>query len=311
MSFGDWPVSLHSRFEGALVGGLVALHQLDRTWERDRRNLDAALQGALQLSEIVGAQAGPDPGLLALASLEPLMAGPGDQLGLALLPLLLRWFDRPLVLRQLWTQAMDQPLPEAVILGAEVLAWVLVHPNAATLEFSQGDREETEFDPAAHTAHTAHTAQTAHATHSAALSNALSNALWPSVVNILSDWQTLDRLALDWPQRLRAATPETLPILVALHSLRSSGGRWASSLARSQQQSASAVLWSGVLVGAVGGCAAIPADVGAIVPDRLLTRAIQGAQMLIDRWSGRLPQYPLADSIAEGDRLITHFRVGR
>ena len=308
MSFGDWPVSLHSRFEGALVGGLVALHQLDRTWERDRRNLDAALQGALQLSEIVGAQAGPDPGLLALASLEPLMAGPGDQLGLALLPLLLRWFDRPLVLRQLWTQAMDQPLPEAVILGAEVLAWVLVHPNAATLEFSQGDREETEFDPAAHTAHTA---QTAHATHSAALSNALSNALWPSVVNILSDWQTLDRLALDWPQRLRAATPETLPILVALHSLRSSGGRWASSLARSQQQSASAVLWSGVLVGAVGGCAAIPADVGAIVPDRLLTRAIQGAQMLIDRWSGRLPQYPLTDSIAEGDRLITHFRVGR
>jgi hypothetical protein len=66
-----------------------------------------------------------------------------------------------------------------------------------------------------------------------------------------------------------------------------------------------------VLVGAVGGCAAIPADVGAIVPDRLLTRAIQGAQMLIDRWSGRLPQYPLTDSIAEGDRLITHFRVGR
>ncbi|RFP63217.1 MAG: hypothetical protein BJG00_000960 [Limnothrix sp. CACIAM 69d] len=296
MSFGDWPVSLHGRFEGALVGGLVALHQLDRTWERDRRNLDAALQGALQLSEIVGAQAGPDPGLLALASLEPLMAGPGDQLGLALLPLLLRWFDRPLVLRQLWTQAMDQPLPEAVILGAEVLAWVLVHPNAATLEFSQGDREETEFDPAA-----------THATHSAALSN----ALWPSVVNILSDWQTLDRLALDWPQRLRAATPETLPILVALHSLRSSGGRWASSLARCQQQSASAVLWSGVLVGAVGGCAAIPADVGAIVPDRLLTRTIQGSQMLIDRWSGRLPQYPLADSIAEGDRLITHFRVGR
>ncbi len=299
MSFGDWPVSLHGRFEGALVGGLVALHQLDRTWERDRRNLDAALQGALQLSEIVGAQAGPDPGLLALASLEPLMAGPGDQLGLALLPLLLRWFDRPLVLRQLWTQAMDQPLPEAVILGAEVLAWVLVHPNAATLEFSQGDREETEFDPAAH------------ATHSTALSNALSNTLWPSVVNILSDWQALDRLALDWPQRLRAATPETLPILVALHSLRSSGGRWASSLARCQQQSASAVLWSGVLVGAVGACAAIPADVGAIVPDRLLTRAIQGSQMLIDRWSGRLPQYPLTDSIAEGDRLITHFRVGR
>lgn len=299
MSFGDWPVSLHGRFEGALVGGLVALHQLDRTWERDRRNLDAALQGALQLSEIVGAQAGPDPGLLALASLDPLMAGPDDQLGLALLPLLLRWFDRPLVLRQLWTQAMDQPLPEAVILGAEVLAWVLVHPNAATLEFSQGNREETEFDPAAD------------ATHSTALSNALSDTLWPSVVNILSDWQTLDRLAMDWPQRLRAATPETLPILVALHSLRSSGGRWASSLARCQQQSASAVLWSGVLVGAVGGCAAIPADVGAIVPDRLLTRAIQGSQMLIDRWSGRLPQYPLTDSIAEGDRLITHFRVGR
>lgn len=292
MSCGDWPVSLHSRFEGALVGGLVALHQLDRTWERDRRNLDAALQGTLQLSEIVGAQAGPDPGLLALASLEPLMAGPGDQLGLALLPLLLRWFDRPLVLRQLWTQAMDQPLPEAVILGAEVLAWVLVHPNAATLEFSQGNRDATGFHPAAHAV-------------------SLSHPLWPSVANILSDWQMLDRSTLDWPQRLRAATPETLPILVALHSLRSSGGRWASSLARSQQQSASAVLWAGVLVGAVGGCAAIPADVGAIVPDRLLTRAIQGAQMLIDRWSGRLPQYPLTDSIAEGDRLITHFRVGR
>lgn len=280
MDSSHWPVSLHSRFEGAFVGLVAAFHGLsglNRPPDRDRRSLDDAIQTALKLATLLGtvgteglerheglgleADGEDDRGELGatLTALGHEATGHGDRLALALLPLMLRWFDRPDTLATLWERASHQPVPEAVAFGAIILGRSMTHD--------------------------------AHSIHQC-LAVPSPDRLWEQAASPLADWQSSDRRHLDWPQRLRSPHSDAVPLLVALHSTLSSGGRWPTALARSQQHSASAALWTGALVGALGGVAAIPAFYGAMIPDSTLGTITHTTQQLIDQWSGRIPSRP-------------------
>lgn len=253
------------------MGLVAAFHGLDCASDRDRRSLDDAIQAALRLATFLGyqepAREGNDGsdradgvGLSAmLAALEAEATGHGDRLAISLLPLMLRWFDRPDALISLWERASQQTLPEAVALGAVVVGRSLTH------DLQSIQRCLTQPSP---------------------------DRLWALAASPLADWQASDRRPWDWPQRLRSPHSDAVPLLVALHSTIGSGGRWSTALARSQHHSARATLWTGILVGAVGGIAAIPALAGARVPDSTLGTITQTTQQLIDQWSGRIPSQP-------------------
>lgn len=256
------------------MGLVAAFHGLDCSSDRDRRSLDDAIQGALKLATLLdnlasdglGAPArdadrGAERGELgaALATLGTDTTGHGDRLGISLLPLMLRWFDCPDTLAGLWERATQRSLPEAVALGAVVLGRSLTHDPQSIQR---------------------------------CLARPAPDRLWTLAAGPLADWQTSDRGQWDWPQRLRSPHSDAVPLLVALHSTIGSGGRWATALARSQHYSASAALWTGVLVGALGGITAIPALAGATVPDSTLSILTRTAQQLIDQWSGRIPSQP-------------------
>lgn len=270
MNSSHWPVSLHSRFEGVLVGVVAAFHGLDRSPDRDRRGLDDAIQAALTLASSLGHGdlGSGDPsrddrgGLATTLAALATTAGPGDRLAIALLPLMVRWFDRPDTWIALWEQATHQPVPEAVAFGAIIVGRSMIHDSQSLASLESLPRILTPPTP---------------------------DRLWELAANPLADWQASDRHPWDWPQRLRFPHSDSVPLLVALHSTISSGGRWHTALARSQQHSASAALWTGALVGALGGVAAIPALYGAMIPDSTLAATTDAAQRLIDQWSGRLP----------------------
>ncbi|TAD76160.1 MAG: hypothetical protein EA001_12685 [Oscillatoriales cyanobacterium] len=251
------PVGLHSRFEGALLGLLAVLYGFDRLSERDRHNLDAAADLALNLAEGLG-QSQAIAQVALPVSWADLATWGAERQAIALLPALLRWFDRPAELAVL-LQEQGLTLTEPLALGALAVARSLVaDPNsiaavwAKPLPTSWGDWP---------------------------LSGAIGGAISPG------------------------ARAEGLAPIVALQGAIAGGGRWSAAVSYGRQRSPSAALWAGLLVGALGGVAAIPAAIGAAIPSVLGDRAIAAAAALAGGWAGRRPAIGSQQARAVGIHL--------
>jgi hypothetical protein len=247
----DLPVGLQSRFEGALLGLLAVLYGFDRLSERDRHNFDAAADVALSLAEGLGQ--GRAIAQVALpVPWADLVTWGAERQAIALLPAVLRWFDRPAELAAL-LRAQGITLTEPLALGALTVARSLV---AAPGSIATGWADPL---PAA----------------------------W-------MDWPLSGAIGL-------GTKAEGIAPLVALQGVVAGGGRWAAAVSYGRQRSPSAALWAGLLVGALGGVAAIPAAIGAGIPDVTGDRAIVAAAALAGCWAGRRP--------AVGDRVGAHVPI--
>lgn len=239
----DWPVGLQSRFEGALLGWLAVLYGFERLSERDRHNFDAAADVALSLAEGLGQ--GQTIAQVALpVPWADLATWGAERQAIALLPALLRWFDRPAELAAL-LQAQGVTLTEPLALGALTVARSLV-ANPGSIA-----------------------------------------TVWAAPLP--ASW-------VDWPlSGAIGSKPEGLAPFVALQGVMAGGGRWATAVGHGRQRSPGAALWAGLLVGALGGVAAIPVAIGAAIPDVISDRALAAAAALAGCWAGRRP--------AAGDRV--------